>query len=133
MKVRETTSDRIVRVVIYIILTGFGFLCLYPLYVVLISSFSDPGAVAQGKVTIIPVDLTLDAYIEAFRTDDILIGYRNSLFYTMLRPAKPGFSSSKMLTSTVLPTRTEVLSTMILPPETGSGSLSSVTSNVKVP
>jgi len=84
MKVRETTSDRIVRWIIYIILTGFAFLCLYPLYLILISSFSDPGAVAQGKVTIIPVDLTLDAYIEAFRTDDILIGYRNSLFYTIV-------------------------------------------------
>lgn len=84
MKVRETTSDRIVRWIIYIILTGCAFLCLYPLYLILISSFSDPGAVAQGKVTIIPVDLTLDAYIEAFRTDDILIGYRNSLFYTIV-------------------------------------------------
>lgn len=84
MKDRETTSDRVVRWVIYIILTACAFLCLYPLYLILISSFSDPGAVAQGKVTITPVDLTLDAYIEAFRTDDILIGYRNSLFYTIV-------------------------------------------------
>lgn len=87
MKVRETTSDRIVRWIIYIILTAFGFLCLYPLYVVLISSFSDPGAVAQGKVTLFPVELTVKAYTEAFRTDDILIGYRNSLFYTVVGTA----------------------------------------------
>ena len=87
MKVRETTSDRIVRWIIYIILTAFGFLCLYPLYVVLISSFSDPGAVSQGKVTLIPVGLTLDAYTEAFGTNDILIGYRNSLFYTVVGTA----------------------------------------------
>ena len=87
MKVLETTSDRIVRWIIYILLTTFGFLCLYPLYVVLISSFSDPGAVAQGKVTLIPVGLTIKAYTEAFRTNDILIGYRNSLFYTIVGTA----------------------------------------------
>lgn len=84
MTVRETTSDRIVRWVIYIVLTLMALLCLYPLYLVLISSFSDPGAVAQGKVTIVPVGLTLDAYKEAFKTNEILIGYRNSLFYTIV-------------------------------------------------
>lgn len=84
MKNRETTSDRIVRWVIYVALTAMAFLCLYPLYVVLISSFSDPGAVAQGKVTLVPVGLTLDAYKEAFKTSEILIGYRNSLFYTIV-------------------------------------------------
>lgn len=83
MVIRETVSDRVLRWCIYVILTMTALLCLYPLYLVLINSFSNPGAVAQGKVTLIPVGLTLDSYREAFRTDEILIGYRNSLFYTL--------------------------------------------------
>ena len=84
MTIRETTTDRVVRCVIYVILTLTAIVCLYPLYLVLISSFSDPAAVAQGKVTLLPVGLTLDAYKEAFRTNEILTGYRNSLIYTIL-------------------------------------------------
>lgn len=84
MKIRETTSDRIVRWVIYVILTAMALLCLYPLYLVLISSFSEPSAVAQGKVTLLPVGFTFEAYKEAFSTNEILIGYRNSLFYTIV-------------------------------------------------
>lgn len=83
MRIRETTSDRIVYILIYVILGIMALICLYPLYLILICSFSDPGAVAQGKVALLPVGLTIDAYKEAFSTNEILIGYRNSLFYTI--------------------------------------------------
>lgn len=84
MVIQDTRSDKVIRWCVYIILTITALFCLYPLYLVLINSFSSPGAVAQGKVTLIPVGLTLDSYKEAFRTDEILIGYRNSLFYTVV-------------------------------------------------
>lgn len=83
MKVKQTTSDRIVSIIIYALLTLFALICLYPLYLVLIGSLSNADAVAQGKVLLYPIGLTLDSYAEAFRTDEILIGYRNSLFYVV--------------------------------------------------
>lgn len=83
MKVRQTTSDRIVSIIIYIILILAALTCLYPLYLVLISSFSDPAEVGQGHVLLYPIGLTIKAYTEAFSTDSILIGYRNSLLYVI--------------------------------------------------
>lgn len=83
MKVRQTASDRIVSIIIYIVLILAALICLYPLYLVLISSFSAPAEVGQGHVLLYPIGLTLNAYVEAFKTDSILVGYRNSLFYVI--------------------------------------------------
>ena len=66
---------------IYLICGVIALVCLYPLYLVLINSFSDPFAVARGEVVILPKGLSLDAYVEAFKNGDIMRGYANSLFY----------------------------------------------------
>ena len=87
MKVRESFSDRMLMWFIYGILGIFALICLYPLYLVIISSFSNPSAVALGEVTLYPVGPTIEAYMEAFRDDSIMIGYRNSLLYTILGTA----------------------------------------------
>lgn len=84
MKVKQSASDRVLLAFIYAILIIFALICIYPLYLVIIGSFSDPDEVAQGHVLLYPVGLTLKAYIEAFRTDEILLGYRNSLFYVII-------------------------------------------------
>lgn len=81
MKIKQSAGDRVVTGIIYTILIIFALICLYPLWLVLISSFSDPDSVALGKVVLYPVGWTFKAYEEAFRTNEILIGYRNSLFY----------------------------------------------------
>lgn len=74
-------GDKAFDVGIYIISGLIALLCLYPLYLVLINSFSDPFAVARGKVVLFPVGFSFDAYIEAFKNGDIMRGYANSLFY----------------------------------------------------
>ncbi len=83
MKIKQSPGDRVVTGVIYGLLILSALICLYPLYLVLISSFSHPDIVAEGKVLLYPIELTITAYTEAFRTDEILIGYRNSLFYVL--------------------------------------------------
>ncbi|NLD88296.1 MAG: carbohydrate ABC transporter permease [Clostridiales bacterium] len=60
---------------------------LYPLWFTIIVSFSDPLAVGGGKVWILPVDPTLEAYQNVFKSDMIWIGYRNTIFYTVLGTA----------------------------------------------
>jgi len=65
------------------------FMCLllamwiYPLYFVVIASFSDPYAVASGKVTLFPVNFTVEAYTNVFQNNQIWVGYRNTIFYTV--------------------------------------------------
>ena len=66
---------------VYLICGLIALICLYPIYLVLINSFSDPFAVARGEVVILPKGLSLDAYLEAFKNGDIMRGYANSLFY----------------------------------------------------
>lgn len=74
-------GDKTFDIGIYFISGFIALLCLYPLYLVLINSFSDPFAVARGEVFLTPKGFSFDAYIEAFKNGDIMRGYANSLFY----------------------------------------------------
>lgn len=74
-------GDRAFDTGVYLICGLIALLCLYPIYLVLINSFSDPFAVARGEVYLIPKGLSVDAYIQAFKNGDIMRGYANSLFY----------------------------------------------------
>ena len=78
---------------IYLISATIALICLYPLYLVLINSFSDPFAVARGEVYLIPQGFSFDAYVQAFKNGDIMRGYANSLFYLVF-----GVSLNMMLT-----------------------------------
>ena len=81
---KRTRGDVIYDTVIFIILTIIFLLVAYPLYFVIISSFSDPVAVAGGKVVLTPVGFTLDGYKEVFKTSTVVRGFLNSLFYTVV-------------------------------------------------
>ena len=76
-----SVGDKTFDLGIYLISGIIALLCLYPLYLVLINSFSDPFAVAKGEVVILPKGFSFDAYREAFKNGDIMRGYANSLFY----------------------------------------------------
>ena len=58
------------------------FICLYPLYIVLCASVSDPYAVARGEVYLFPRGFTWEPYQEVFKEPRIWLGYRNTLFYS---------------------------------------------------
>ena len=77
-------NDKAFDVIVNFLAVLFALICLYPLYLVVINSFSDPYAVARGQVYILPKGFSIDAYKEAFMNGDILRGYANSLFYTIV-------------------------------------------------
>lgn len=82
--IKETAGDRIFNVINVIILTLFLLSVAYPLYFVIIASFSDPTLVATGQVVFYPKGLTLAAYEEVFKTKSIWTGYRNTIFYAVM-------------------------------------------------
>ncbi len=82
--IKESRNDRIFNAFNLILITLFFLAVLYPLYFVVICSFSNPNAVAAGKVYLIPKQITLDAYKVVFANSDILLGYRNTIFYTVV-------------------------------------------------
>ena len=77
-------GDKMFDVLMYIISLICTLICLYPLYLVVINSFSSPYAVAAGKVYLVPVGFSLDSYKEVFADSSIMRGYANSIFYTVV-------------------------------------------------
>ena len=84
MLARKTKSDILFDIVKYAVLGGFTLMILYPLYFIVIASFSDPNAVYNGEVWILPKGITFEGYRRIFSDMDIWIGYRNSIMYAVL-------------------------------------------------
>lgn len=57
---------------------------MYPIYFIVIASFSDPSSVANGQVWVFPKGFTLEGYKELLRHENIWIGYRNTILYTVV-------------------------------------------------
>lgn len=56
---------------------------IYPLVLVVSSSVSDPVAVASGQVVFLPKGFTMAGYKRVLQDDNIMLGYANTLFYTI--------------------------------------------------
>ena len=56
----------------------------YPLYYILIASVSNPYDVYAGKTFLLPSQFTLEGYKAVFVDDSILMGYWNSIKYTVV-------------------------------------------------
>ena len=82
-RVRETQKDRIFNAVNLLFWIIVLFIVLYPLWLILIASVSDPDAVLQAKVLIWPVDFSLMGYEAVFQNGELLGSYLNSIFYTV--------------------------------------------------
>ena len=70
-------------VMVHIISVFLLVIVLYPMILVVSNSLSDPGLVASGKVLFLPKGLNFNGYVEFFQDKNILIGYANTLFYTV--------------------------------------------------
>ncbi|KAA8783582.1 carbohydrate ABC transporter permease [Paenibacillus amylolyticus] len=81
--IRESLGDRLFITAIYIILSLVLVAVLYPLIYIVSSSLSSPSAVSSGKVWLWPVDLSFEGYKAVMRNEQVLMGYANSLFYTI--------------------------------------------------
>ncbi|WP_424767874.1 carbohydrate ABC transporter permease [Paenibacillus sp. sgz302251] len=84
---RKTKGDILFDVLNYSFLTIGMLLILYPLYFVLIASFSDPNLIYSGAVWLLPKGFTLDGYERIFADRHIWVGYGNSLLYAIVGTA----------------------------------------------
>lgn len=83
-RVRLSRQDKTYYGVVYTLVTLLTLIVLLPLINVLACSFSAPEAVASGKVLLWPVDFSVSGYERVFNTDEIWIGYANTLYYTIV-------------------------------------------------
>lgn len=86
-RIEVSGSDKAFDVIAFIVLTLILVVVAYPLYFVIISSFSNPSAVAGGLVVWSPVGFTLDGYMAVFNNARVVRGFLNSLLYTSVGTA----------------------------------------------
>lgn len=82
--VRKISGDMVFRIINGILLGIVALIVLYPLYFIIIASFSSPEAVLAGKVVLFPVDINFDGYLKILERQDIWRGYLNTIIYTVL-------------------------------------------------
>ena len=66
-RIRETHADRVFNVINLIFWLLILFIVLYPLWLIIIASVSDPDAVLAGRVLLWPVDFSLMGYQAVFQ------------------------------------------------------------------
>lgn len=87
MQIRKTRADKIFNVCNYTFIGILMILCVYPLWYVLIGSFSDTTSVSMGTVVLFPKGFNIEAYKQTFATENIWISYLNTIFYSFVGTA----------------------------------------------
>ena len=77
-------SDKASDVVLVTLCVLMLLIVAYPLYYILVASFSNPYDVYAGKTFLLPSGFTFDGYKAVFADANILSGYANSILYTVL-------------------------------------------------
>lgn len=80
--IQASKGDRIFDKINIVILAIAFLITAYPLYFVLIASFSDPTFVNAGQVVLWPKGITWLGYERIFSIDAVLVGYKNTILYT---------------------------------------------------
>ena len=81
--IREPLCDRVFSAIVYVLLAFILTLVLYPLYFVVVASFSDPTYVNSGTLLLYPKGFTMLGYERVFSDDRIWTGYGNTIIYTV--------------------------------------------------
>lgn len=84
MQRSQSAGDIIFTILIYAFLVFSLLIVLYPLLFVVSASISEPRAVMSGKVWLLPVNPTFMGYQAVFKNPNILTGFANTLFYTVV-------------------------------------------------
>ena len=92
---RRTKGENVFAICNYIFMVILAFTMVYPIWYVLIASFSSGAAVNSGRVFFLIKDFTLEAYRQILATKNLLNSYLNTVFYSVA-----GTALSMALTTT---------------------------------
>ena len=82
-KIKTSLFDIINTILICFVISAV----VYPVIFVISASISDPDMVSLGKVVLLPKGITLEGYKIIFSYKPVWIGYRNTIFYTVVGTA----------------------------------------------
>ena len=81
--INNCAQDKVFMTVLYVVLALVLIVVIYPLLFVLFASMSDPQYVNSGALLLYPKGFNLLGYQQVFRDQRILIGYGNTIYYTV--------------------------------------------------
>jgi putative aldouronate transport system permease protein len=82
--VHKSLADRFIDVFIALLVVLVIAVVLYPLWFIVIASFSNSGLVAQGKVILLPHGIGFSGYQKILQEPRIWTGYRNTIIYSVI-------------------------------------------------
>lgn len=83
-RTQKSWKDRIFDISLYGIAILMMVMIIYPLWFIVIASFSNPADIANGNVWFWPKEWKLDGYIELLKQEMIWRGYLNTIIYTLV-------------------------------------------------
>ena len=84
---KRFSQDTVVNIIFHVIAVLMIIAVLYPLWFVIIASFSSPADVASGKVWIWPKTVDVRGYQKLFEQSQIWKSYLNTILYTIVGTA----------------------------------------------
>lgn len=86
-KIKMSSEEILFEGIIGVILTLVSIIVLYPIIMIVSSSFSDPSAVMANRVKLWPINPTLMVYKMVFKHPEIWGSYLNTIIYTVVGTA----------------------------------------------
>ncbi|NLZ83107.1 MAG: carbohydrate ABC transporter permease, partial [Clostridiales bacterium] len=80
---KKNLQERVLDIIIHGIAVIMILAIIYPLWFIIIASFSNPADVATGQVWLWPKKWILDGYRELFKQSSLWRSYGNTIFYTI--------------------------------------------------
>lgn len=87
VKMKKSYNDKIFDIINVLLMCILVVIFVWPLWFIVIASFSDPNEVWLGHVLLLPKGFTTIAYQAVAEYGDIWIGYRNTILYTVVGTA----------------------------------------------
>lgn len=84
MRAKRIDPDKVFELTNKALVWFFILIILYPLIYIVSASFSDPYFVNSGQMWLWPKGFTTEGYQRIFQSKEILLGYRNTVMYTLL-------------------------------------------------
>ena len=83
-KVKKSREDWIFDIILYTIGVLLIIITLYPMYFIIIASFSDPAAVSNGQIMFLPKGVNFKGYKQLASYAKLWTGYRNTIAYVIM-------------------------------------------------
>lgn len=94
MNIKPSKGYRVFQVINTIIMILIVIVTLYPFLYLVAQSFSSDVAVSSGRVTIFPIDFSIETYKYILRDDSFFKFYGNTIFYSVVGTAISVFGTA---------------------------------------